>query len=75
MRRLILALSVLGIVAGANAALAGPSTTDRDLLASADPATPASVAAVVAAIAKPVATTVGHHWRVAATSLVYLPCL
>ena len=39
MRRLILALSVLGILVGADAAQAGPSTTERDLLASADPAT------------------------------------
>jgi peptidoglycan hydrolase-like protein with peptidoglycan-binding domain len=36
---LILALSVLGILVGAGAAQAGPSTTERDLLASADPAT------------------------------------
>jgi peptidoglycan hydrolase-like protein with peptidoglycan-binding domain len=39
LRVFILALSVLGILAGANAAKAGPSTTDRDLLASVDPAT------------------------------------
>jgi peptidoglycan hydrolase-like protein with peptidoglycan-binding domain len=39
MRRLILALSVLGVLVGADAAQAGPSTTERDLLASADPAT------------------------------------
>ena len=39
MRRLILALSILGILVSADAAQAGPSTTDRDLLASADPAT------------------------------------
>jgi peptidoglycan hydrolase-like protein with peptidoglycan-binding domain len=39
MRRLILALSVLGILVSAGAAQAGPSTTDRELLASADPAT------------------------------------
>ena len=39
MRRLILALSVLGILVGAGAAQAGPSTTERDLLAAADPAT------------------------------------
>ena len=38
MRVFILALSVLGILVGANVAKAGPSTTDRDLLASADPA-------------------------------------
>jgi peptidoglycan hydrolase-like protein with peptidoglycan-binding domain len=35
----ILALSVLGILVGANVAKAGPSTTDRDLLAFVDPAT------------------------------------
>jgi peptidoglycan hydrolase-like protein with peptidoglycan-binding domain len=39
LRVFILALSVLGIFASANVAKAGPSTTDRDLLASADPAT------------------------------------
>ncbi len=39
MRVFILALSVLGILVSANVAKAGPSTTDRDLLASADPAT------------------------------------
>ena len=39
MRVLILALSVLGILVSADAAKAGPSTTDRDLSASADPAT------------------------------------
>src|SRR4051812_9212538 len=38
MRRLILAVSVLGILASAEAAKAGPSTTDRDLSASADQA-------------------------------------
>ena len=38
MRVFILALSVLGILASATVATAGPSTTDRDLLASADPA-------------------------------------
>ena len=38
MRVLILALFVLGILVSANIAKAGPSTTDRDLLASADPA-------------------------------------
>jgi peptidoglycan hydrolase-like protein with peptidoglycan-binding domain len=39
MRVLILALSVLGILVSADAAKAGPSTTARDLSASADPAT------------------------------------
>jgi peptidoglycan hydrolase-like protein with peptidoglycan-binding domain len=39
LRVFILALSVLGILVGANVAKAGPSTTDRDLLASIDPAT------------------------------------
>ena len=39
MRVFILALSVLGILVSANAAKAGPSMTDRDLLASADPGT------------------------------------
>jgi peptidoglycan hydrolase-like protein with peptidoglycan-binding domain len=34
----ILALSVLGILVSANVATAGPSTTDRDLVASVDPA-------------------------------------
>jgi peptidoglycan hydrolase-like protein with peptidoglycan-binding domain len=38
MRVLILALFVLGILVSANVAKAGPSTTDRDLVASADPA-------------------------------------
>jgi peptidoglycan hydrolase-like protein with peptidoglycan-binding domain len=38
MRVLILALSVLGILLGANAAKAGPSMANRDLLASVDPA-------------------------------------
>ena len=37
MRAFILTLSVLGILAGANVAKAGPSTTDRDILASVDP--------------------------------------
>ena len=37
MRVFILALSVLGILVSANVAKAGPSTTDRDLLASVDP--------------------------------------
>ena len=41
MRVFILALSVLGILASANVAKAGPSTTDRDLVASVDPATSA----------------------------------
>ncbi|MEA2793335.1 MAG: hypothetical protein QOI87_715 [Bradyrhizobium sp.] len=39
MRVFILALSVFGILVSANVAKAGPSTTDRDLLASVDPAT------------------------------------
>ena len=39
MRVLILALSVLGILVGADAAKAGPSTTIRNLSASIDPAT------------------------------------
>jgi hypothetical protein len=39
MRVLILALSILGILVSADAAKAGPSTTNRDLLASVDPAT------------------------------------
>ena len=39
MRVFILALSVLGILVGAHVATAGPSMTDRDLLASADPGT------------------------------------
>ena len=39
MRVFILALSVLGILVSANVATAGPSMTDRDLLASADPGT------------------------------------
>jgi peptidoglycan hydrolase-like protein with peptidoglycan-binding domain len=39
MRVLILALSVLAILVSADAAKAGPSTTPRDLSASADPAT------------------------------------
>ena len=39
MRFLILALSVLGILVSADAAKAGPSTTIRDVSASADPAT------------------------------------
>jgi peptidoglycan hydrolase-like protein with peptidoglycan-binding domain len=44
LRVFILALSVLGILASANVAKAGPSTTDRDLLASVDPATSADQA-------------------------------
>jgi peptidoglycan hydrolase-like protein with peptidoglycan-binding domain len=39
LRVFILALSVIGILVGANVATAGPSMTDRDLLASADPGT------------------------------------
>ena len=38
MRVFILALSVLGFLVSANVAKAGPSTADRDLLASVDPA-------------------------------------
>jgi peptidoglycan hydrolase-like protein with peptidoglycan-binding domain len=38
LRVFILALSVFGILASANVAKAGPSMTDRDLLASVDPA-------------------------------------
>lgn len=38
MRVFILALSVLGILVSAGVAKAGPSTTDRDLVASVDPA-------------------------------------
>jgi peptidoglycan hydrolase-like protein with peptidoglycan-binding domain len=44
MRVLILAVSVLGILIGADAAKAGPSTTDRDLSASFDQAAPAEEA-------------------------------
>ena len=44
MRRLILALSVLGILVSAEAVQAGPSTTERDLSASADQATVADAA-------------------------------
>lgn len=44
MRVFILALSVLGILVSADAAKAGPSTADRDLLASADSATVAAEA-------------------------------
>jgi peptidoglycan hydrolase-like protein with peptidoglycan-binding domain len=39
LRIFILALSVLGILVSANVAKAGPSTTDRDVSASVDPAT------------------------------------
>ena len=39
MRVFILTLSVLGILVSANVAKAGPTMTDRDLLASADPGT------------------------------------
>lgn len=39
MRVFILALSALGILVSANVATAGPSTTERNLLASVDPAT------------------------------------
>lgn len=38
MRVFIIALSVLGFLVSANVAKAGPSTADRDLLASVDPA-------------------------------------
>jgi peptidoglycan hydrolase-like protein with peptidoglycan-binding domain len=38
LRVFILALSIFGILVSANVAKAGPSMTDRDLLASADPA-------------------------------------
>jgi peptidoglycan hydrolase-like protein with peptidoglycan-binding domain len=44
LRVFILALSILGILAGANVANAGPSTTDRELMASVDPATSADEA-------------------------------
>jgi peptidoglycan hydrolase-like protein with peptidoglycan-binding domain len=44
LRVFILALSVLGILAGANLAIAGPSTADRELVASLDPATSADEA-------------------------------
>jgi Putative peptidoglycan binding domain len=37
-RVFILALSVLGVLVSANVAVAGPSTTERDLVASVDPA-------------------------------------
>jgi peptidoglycan hydrolase-like protein with peptidoglycan-binding domain len=49
MRLLILALSVLGILVSADAAKAGPSTTDRDLSASVDEAATADVATQEAA--------------------------
>jgi hypothetical protein len=39
LRVFIIALSVLGLFVGANVAKAGPSTADRELLASVDPAT------------------------------------
>ena len=39
LRVFILALSVIGVVVSTNIAKAGPSMTDRDLLASVDPAT------------------------------------
>jgi peptidoglycan hydrolase-like protein with peptidoglycan-binding domain len=44
LRVFILALSILGILVSANVAKAGPSTADRELLASADPATSADEA-------------------------------
>jgi peptidoglycan hydrolase-like protein with peptidoglycan-binding domain len=44
LRVFILALSVLGILASANVANAGPSTTERELVASVDPATVADQA-------------------------------
>ncbi len=44
MRVFILALSVLGILVSTNVAKAGPSMTDRDQLASVDPATSAQEA-------------------------------
>jgi Putative peptidoglycan binding domain len=44
LRVFIIALSVLGFFVGANVAKAGPSTTDRELLVSVDPATFAQVA-------------------------------
>ena len=44
MRVLILAVSVVGILVGANGAKAGPSTTDRYTLASVDPAASADEA-------------------------------
>ena len=47
MRVFIVALSVLGILVGSDFAKAGPSTTDRDLLTSADPTTAAPEATQV----------------------------
>jgi peptidoglycan hydrolase-like protein with peptidoglycan-binding domain len=44
LRAFILSLSVLGILVCANLAKAGPSTTERDLLASVDPGTSAQEA-------------------------------
>jgi hypothetical protein len=44
LRAFILSVSVLGILVSANLAKAGPSTTDRDLLASVDPGTSAQEA-------------------------------
>jgi peptidoglycan hydrolase-like protein with peptidoglycan-binding domain len=44
LRAFILALSVLGVFASASVAKAGPSTTDRDLVATVDPATSADQA-------------------------------
>jgi peptidoglycan hydrolase-like protein with peptidoglycan-binding domain len=44
LRVFILALSVLGILAGVNVAKAGPSTADREQVASVDPATTADEA-------------------------------
>ena len=44
LRVFILALSVIGILGSTSIAKAGPSTTDRDLLASVDPATSADEA-------------------------------
>ncbi|MEH2568434.1 peptidoglycan-binding domain-containing protein [Bradyrhizobium sp. AZCC 2289] len=44
MRVFILALSILGILVSANAAKAGPSTTDRELVASVDSVTSADEA-------------------------------
>jgi peptidoglycan hydrolase-like protein with peptidoglycan-binding domain len=44
LRVLILAFSLLALIAGANVAKAGPSTTDRSMLASVDPAAVASEA-------------------------------
>jgi peptidoglycan hydrolase-like protein with peptidoglycan-binding domain len=44
LRVFILALSILGVLVSANVAMAGPSTTDRELVASIDPATSADEA-------------------------------